>query len=301
MSHLNSTKARRKPTALHCDPVEISNPLGAAGDTANSYSRVSSVNARADDYFRRKYVIDRCLGVVLLVISSPLTLTLFFLVKLTSPGPGFYRQERVGLNGRTFQIVKLRSMVKNAESPGEAVWCVKNDVRVTPLGRALRKLHLDELPQLWNVTKGEMSLVGPRPERPEICQELADQIGDYFRRNAVKPGVTGLAQINLPPDESIDDVRRKQILDLRYIEEANLWLDTRMVMATALRMLGVQGETVMKAMRLCRREYLRQEYPSLVEDFDDELALDHHEPVLVGAVSSNSDGFHSEAAPRNPR
>jgi lipopolysaccharide/colanic/teichoic acid biosynthesis glycosyltransferase len=158
----------------------------------------------------------------------------------------------MGLNGQRFQIIKLRSMRVDAEKEGKAVWCVKQDPRVTRLGRVLRKLHLDELPQLLNVAKGEMSLVGPRPERPPICEKLADQIEDYYRRNVVKPGVTGLAQINLPPDETVEDVRRKQILDLRYIEEANFWLDSRMIIATALRMFGFRGVTVIKWMRLCR-------------------------------------------------
>ncbi|EMI20055.1 undecaprenyl-phosphate galactosephosphotransferase [Rhodopirellula maiorica SM1] len=213
-------------------------------------------------FLRRKYAFDRCLGSVLLVLTAPLMLVLFVLVKLTSPGPGFYRQTRVGLNGKTFEIIKLRSMVKNAEKPGQAVWCVKHDSRVTWLGKILRKLHLDELPQLWNVAAGEMSLVGPRPERPEICESLAEQIELYYDRNKVKPGVTGLAQVNLPPDETIDDVRRKQILDLRYIEEANWWLDMRMITATAMRMVGVKGEVVMKMMGLCRRDLLRERLDS---------------------------------------
>jgi hypothetical protein len=114
------------------------------------------------------------------------------------------------------------------------------------------------LPQLLNVAFGEMSLVGPRPERPEICEDLARHIGGYYDRNAVKPGVTGLAQINLPPDETVDDVRRKQILDMHYIAEANWWLDLRMLVATALRMIGIKGELVMKWMGLCRRDLLHQ-------------------------------------------
>ncbi|TWT54681.1 UDP-N-acetylgalactosamine-undecaprenyl-phosphate N-acetylgalactosaminephosphotransferase [Rubripirellula amarantea] len=203
-------------------------------------------------FFRRKYVLDRLSGTVLLIATSPLVLLLILLVKVTSRGPGLYRQERVGLNGSHFHILKLRSMRIDAEKGGKAVWCVKNDPRVTPLGRLLRKLHLDELPQLVNVARGEMSLVGPRPERPVICKELARQIPNYFNRNCVRPGVTGLAQINLPPDETVDDVRRKQILDLQYIEEVDSWLDLRILFATALRMFGVRGETVTRWMRLCR-------------------------------------------------
>ena len=213
--------------------------------------------AEREAFFRRKYFVDRCVGGVLLVAMSPVLLILFLLVKLMSPGPGFYRQKRVGLHGEPFEIIKLRSMVVNAEKPGQAVWCVKNDARVTRFGRVLRKLHLDELPQLWNVARGEMSLVGPRPERPEICESLAEKIDGYYRRIAVHPGVTGLSQINLPPDEKFEDVQRKQILDLRYIEEANTWLEVRILVATAMRMVGIRGETVMKSMRLCRRDLLR--------------------------------------------
>ena len=207
-------------------------------------------------FFRRKYLLDRVLGCGLLVLTAPLTLALYAMVRLSSPGPGFYRQKRVGLNGKVFEIAKLRSMVKNAEKPGQPVWSVKNDARVTKLGRVLRKLHLDELPQLWNVARGEMSLVGPRPERPEICETLAEKIDGYYDRVAIKPGVTGLAQINLPPDETFEDVLRKQTLDLAYIEEANAWLEIRILFATAMRMFGIKGETVMKAMRLCRRNLL---------------------------------------------
>ncbi len=239
-------------------------------------------------FFRRKYLIDRWVGAVLLVITSPVTLTLFVLVKLTSRGPGFYRQKRVGLNGKVFEIVKLRSMVQNAEKPGQAVWSTKNDARVTRLGKVLRKLHLDELPQLWNVARGEMSLVGPRPERPEICESLAEKIDGYYERVSVKPGVTGLSQINLPPDESFEDVRRKQILDLRYIEEANLWLEIRILTATAMRMFGIKGKTVMKLMCLCRRNLLKAEKPVAVpvQKVDDSF---HPDDTPAFAYSSPSD------------
>ena len=130
-------------------------------------------------FFRRKYVFDRLLGACLLVATAPLTMLLCAAVKLTSKGPGFYRQRRVGLDGKVFEIVKLRTMVVDSEPGGKAVWCVKRDPRITQLGRILRKTHLDELPQLWNVSKGERCLVGPRPERPEICDELASRIEGY--------------------------------------------------------------------------------------------------------------------------
>ncbi len=217
-----------------------------------AHDHQSTAASPRPDFFARKYLMDRCLGAVLLFLFSPLILALYVLVRMTSRGPGFYKQERVGLGGNTFEIYKLRSMVLNAEKPGQPQWAVKGDSRVNLVGRVLRKLHLDELPQLFNVCRGDMSLVGPRPERPQICEDLACQISGYYDRTAVKPGVTGLAQINLPPDESVDDVRRKQILDLHYIENADLWLDLRMIIATALRLFGVQGGMVTKLMRLDR-------------------------------------------------
>lgn len=160
------------------------------------------------------------------------------------------------MNGKLFDVVKLRSMIVDAESNGEAKWCVTNDARITTVGRILRRLHLDELPQLYNVVKGEMSLVGPRPERPEICEKLAQQIACYYDRNTVKPGITGLAQINLPPDETIDDVRRKQVLDLHYIDQANAWLDARIMILTGLYLIGINGEKLIEMMGLNRKHLI---------------------------------------------
>ena len=217
---------------------------------------------RLSEYLPLKSRMDRIFGFILFVLASPLILVLAMIVRLTSTGEAVYRQTRVGKDGKTFELLKLRSMVRDAEAPGNPVWCSVNDLRITRVGRILRKLHLDELPQLWNVAKGEMSLVGPRPERPEICQNLVDEIDDYHSRHRVKPGITGLSQINLPADQTIEDVRRKQILDLRYIEEANLWLDVRMIMATALRTVGISGEIVIKLMSLSRREYLQEQEAS---------------------------------------
>jgi lipopolysaccharide/colanic/teichoic acid biosynthesis glycosyltransferase len=209
-------------------------------------------------FFRRKYVFDKCCGSFLLFVFSPLILVLWLMVKLTSRGPGFYRQTRVGLNGIKFDVIKLRSMRIDAEQSGRAVWCSKGDDRMTWLGKILRALHLDELPQLFNVARGEMSLVGPRPERPQICEELKTKIDGYYDRVLVKPGITGLSQINLPPDTCLADVRRKQVLDLHYINEANWWLEFRILVATTLRMFGIKGVTTMNLMGLCRLSYLNK-------------------------------------------
>lgn len=200
-------------------------------------------------YFRAKYFGDKLIAISLLVLVWPLIGILWLVVKATSPGAGFYAQTRVGLGGRLFKVYKLRSMRCDAESDGP-VWSTKNDKRVTPIGKILRKLHLDELPQLWNVACGDMSMVGPRPERPEITDALEQFIPHYHLRHVVKPGITGLAQVNLEPDTNINLTRKKQVLDVRYIENSNLWLDMRLIFATCLRVFGFSGVTAMNIAKL---------------------------------------------------
>jgi lipopolysaccharide/colanic/teichoic acid biosynthesis glycosyltransferase len=203
-------------------------------------------------YFTWKWRLDVLAAAVLLIPGLPAIVILVVLVRLTSRGPGIFRQRRVGRDGNVFTMYKLRTMTEDAEEKTGAVWTVRNDQRITPLGYWLRKLHLDELPQLINVLRGEMSLVGPRPERPEFVDVLEKEIPGYLKRLAVLPGVTGLAQINLPPDDGLDSVRRKQHLDLLYIESADLWLDLRMMACTSLRLFGIRGETATRWMRLER-------------------------------------------------
>jgi lipopolysaccharide/colanic/teichoic acid biosynthesis glycosyltransferase len=180
----------------------------------------------------------------MLASLSPLLIALFFAVRMTSRGPAVYRQLRSGRGGQPFTIYKFRSMVVDAEKGTGAVWATKNDPRVTPLGMWLRRLHLDELPQLLNIARGEMRFVGPRPERPEIVAELCGTISGYEQRLAVTPGLTGLAQVNLPPDETVDCVKRKFELDLEYISTASASLDLRLVFATALKMTGLPQPVV---------------------------------------------------------
>ncbi|WP_353620942.1 sugar transferase [Rhodopirellula sp. JC639] len=228
-------------------------------DTANCQSRPRRsprVSPAHPVYFPIKHCCERLFAACLLILVSPLILVLIALVRLTSKGPGIYRQERVGLNRCTFDVFKLRTMYQDAEADGQAKWSQKGDPRITSLGRFLRRTHLDELPQLWNVVTGDMSLTGPRPERPCICEKLAGHIRGYYARTNVKPGITGVAQINLEPDRTINDVRRKQCLDLHYIENANAWLDLRMVFATVLRMFGIRGAVVTRWMGLCRKDVL---------------------------------------------
>lgn len=192
---------------------------------------------RPSPYFRRKGRFDRIVAALLLIPALPIIGVLVVLIRVTSRGAAIYRQPRVGKDGRRFVIYKLRSMIDRAEAQTGPVWSQASDPRVTLVGRFLRKFHLDELPQLFNVLKGEMSLVGPRPERPEFVRLLSEKIAGYANRLAVPPGVTGLAQLNLPPDSDLDSVRRKLALDVQYIERAGLFLDVRIVLCTALRMV----------------------------------------------------------------
>ncbi len=194
-----------------------------------------------------KMLLDRTLAAVLLLPALPLIGLLSLLIRMTSSGAGIYRQVRIGRNGRAFTIYKLRSMVHDAEPPGSAgVWCVENDPRVTPLGRWLRDTHLDELPQLFNVIKGDMSLVGPRPERPDFVVTLVKRVPGYAGRFEVPPGVTGLAQINLPPDTDLESVCRKIYLDKKYIRTISLKNDLLMMLCTAAKLFGCDGDWAAK-------------------------------------------------------
>lgn len=158
----------------------------------------SRTHRKTSGYLVRKGVLDRVLAFFMLLFLLPLIVVLLFLVRATSRGPALYRQARVGRDGAVFQLYKIRSMRIDAESSGSGpVWSQACDPRVTKLGRWMRDLHLDELPQLWNVLRGEMSLVGPRPERPEFVSILKQKIPDYEKRLEVLPGITGLAQMNL--------------------------------------------------------------------------------------------------------
>ncbi|MBN2474331.1 MAG: sugar transferase [Pirellulales bacterium] len=197
---------------------------------------------RPTAYFRWKVVLGPVVGTVLLVLSLPIMALLIVLVRLTSEGPGVYRQARLGKDRRTFTMYKIRTMTEDAESECGAVWAKPNDPRVTRIGKILRRLHLDELPQLINVVRGDMSLIGPRPERPEIACVLAEKIPAYFDRCAVRPGITGAAQVILGADEDLDDVRRKVRLDTAYIERASLWLDIRILWATWQRVCGLRSK-----------------------------------------------------------
>jgi lipopolysaccharide/colanic/teichoic acid biosynthesis glycosyltransferase len=210
----------------------IKNPKGHLQDYPVAPLNISVTPSR---YFRWKSFADFGLALLLLLPGLPLIAIAVALVRLTSRGPAIFRQKRVGRSGEIFCIYKVRSMRIDAEASTGPAWAQSADPRVTRIGGFLRRFHLDELPQLFNVLKGEMSLVGPRPERPEFVEVLHRQLPAYTNRLAVRPGVTGLAQLNLPPDSDLDSVHRKVILDIEYIQTANLWLDLRLILCTAFR------------------------------------------------------------------
>lgn len=188
-----------------------------------------------------KRLFDIAASSILLFLTAPIILLFAVLVKLESKGPAFYRQIRVGLFGQPYSVLKLRSMRTDAESSGRAVWAQKDDDRVTKIGRFIRKVRIDELPQTWNVLKGEMSFVGPRPERPEFVSDLEQQLSYYAERHMVKPGITGWAQINYPYGASIEDSRHKLEYDLYYAKNYTPFLDLLILLQTIRVILWPEG------------------------------------------------------------
>jgi lipopolysaccharide/colanic/teichoic acid biosynthesis glycosyltransferase len=204
-------------------------------------------------------VFNATVAFLALVVASPVMLLTAILIRLTSRGPILYTQTRVGvdrrwnrtwalherrredLGGIPFTIYKFRSMRVDAETNGQAVWAKKDDDRCTPIGRFIRKTRIDELPQFWNVLRGDMNIVGPRPERPSIFVRLREQIAEYPVRQRVKPGITGLAQISNPYDASIDDVRRKVHFDVEYMRRQSLAEDVRIMLWTLPVMIFRKG------------------------------------------------------------
>jgi lipopolysaccharide/colanic/teichoic acid biosynthesis glycosyltransferase len=272
-----------------------------AEPTATSDAKVAS-------YCSWKGGLDRIAAAILLVPGLPVIGVLALLVRLTSPGPGIFRQKRVGRDGRHFTMYKIRTMSMDAEHVLGAVWAKSQDGRVTPLGHVLRKLHLDELPQLLNVLWGDMSLVGPRPERPEFVTVLARELPSYRDRLAVRPGITGLAQVNLPPDTDIKSVQRKLALDVEYIRAASLGLDLRLLLCTVGRMLRLPVHGVLRVRR-------QVALPEMASASCDACLVAYASPESVACAGSNGarrrngeashpgadDLAHSSPLPAKPR
>ena len=185
--------------------------------------------------------VHRILALFGLILSLPFAALTALLIKLDSKGSIFYRQERVGKNGRIIQVIKFRSMKMDAEADGKPVWATTADDRTTRVGRVIRKIRLDEIPQFWNIIKGEMSFVGPRPERPHFVAQLAEEIPFYEHRHLVAPGLTGWAQIKYPYGASVEDARQKLQYDLYYIKNQSVALDLLIIFETVKTVLFTRG------------------------------------------------------------
>ncbi|MFN0277861.1 MAG: TIGR03013 family XrtA/PEP-CTERM system glycosyltransferase [Pyrinomonadaceae bacterium] len=186
-------------------------------------------------------ITHRLLALIGLVFSLPVALLTAIVIKLESRGPVFYKQERIGRNGRLFDVIKFRSMNIDAEADGKPIWAASNDERTTRVGRVIRKLRIDEIPQFWNIIKGEMNFVGPRPERPHFVRQLATEIPFYEHRHLVAPGLTGWAQIKYPYGASVSDAIQKLQYDLYYIKNQSLALDMMIVFDTVKTVLFGKG------------------------------------------------------------
>ncbi|MCX6149373.1 MAG: sugar transferase [Ignavibacteriales bacterium] len=188
-----------------------------------------------------KRLMDITISLIILILTAPITILTFIAIKLDTKGPIFYKQNRAGMNGREFNIIKFRSMKQDAEKLSGPVWSQKNDPRITRVGRVIRTVRIDEIPQMINILKGEMSLVGPRPERPFFVEKLSEEIPLYKKRLRVRPGVTGWAQVKHKYDESIEDVKTKLRYDLFYIENMSLRMDLKIIFRTVFVVLFGKG------------------------------------------------------------
>ena len=192
--------------------------------------------------FRRlKRAVDFLLAAGLLVLTAPAAGLVAAAIRLDSRGPALFRQERIGQSGRRFTLLKFRSMSEDAEQATGPVWAAEDDPRITRVGRVIRKIRLDELPQLWNVLRGEMSFIGPRPERPHFVETLQEIVPYYAQRHAVRPGVTGWAQVRYPYGASVEDALEKLQYDLYYIKNMSLFLDFMILLATVQVVLFGRG------------------------------------------------------------
>jgi sugar transferase (PEP-CTERM system associated) len=196
------------------------------------------------EYGRKRHLVKRfcdlLFATVGLILTLPITIVTAILIKIESRGPIFYRQERIGERGATFTIVKFRSMRQDAEKNG-AVWACQNDNRVTKIGSFIRKVRIDEIPQMWNVIRGEMSFVGPRPERPIFVEQLIEKLPYYSLRHTAKPGITGWAQICYPYGASEEDALRKLEYDLYYIKYQSFLFDALIIFRTVKTVLFKKG------------------------------------------------------------
>ncbi len=232
-----------------------------------------------------KTPVEWFFALMVLLLSAPLILLAVVLVKLTSKGPVLYSQSRLGRHGWPFVIYKIRTMYYQCESLTGARWSTPGDKRITPVGRWLRRTHLDELPQLWNVLKGEMSLIGPRPERPEFVPQLEQAIPQYRARLLARPGLSGLAQVQLPPDTDLNSVRLKLAYDLYYIQHFSLGLEMRIFVATILHLLGIPFGAIAQLLRFPSREKAYNNYRQLLPAASGKAGKSSHSRSLDSAAA----------------
>ena len=220
------------PPATTSVPPPVLEGSAALVSTTNLDQCAVDTGCRPAGYFRVKTWVDRCITAALMLVAVPVMIVVGVAVLMLDGRPIFFRQVRVGKEGSQFKIWKFRTMHRNAEERTGAVWSCANDYRVTSLGRWLRRAHLDELPQFLNVLKGDMNLIGPRPERPEFVERLAKEVPGYLGRNQVRPGITGLAQLRLGYDESIAGVPKKLDCDMEYISDTSFLGDLSLLAKT---------------------------------------------------------------------
>jgi lipopolysaccharide/colanic/teichoic acid biosynthesis glycosyltransferase len=220
---------------------------------------------RPSGYQRLKTWLDLVLSPLLLLLTGPLILLAAAAIKLTSRGPAFYKQTRLGRNGQPYTIYKIRTMRHDCEHGTGPRWATKKDPRTVWLGRFLRCTHLDELPQLLNVLRGEMSLIGPRPERPEFVAQLERAIPRYRDRLLVRPGLTGLSQVQLPADTDLSSVRRKVAHDVYYVQRLSLVLDLKILLSTVCYLMGIPFAVPRQLFRLPGGEAVERVFPDRIE------------------------------------
>ncbi len=236
---MGNTTANKKRNLINEDFSDsgADNNLKNTKIVASNYSAPVSLYL----YSRSKRATDIALASIGLLLVVAIFPIVGILVKLNSPGPVLYRQIRLGLNGRSFRVLKFRTMIEDAEVGGHAVWAVDKDPRVTRIGRILRNLYIDELPQWWNVMRGEMSAVGPRPERPELASIISKSVHGFSNRLVAKPGITGLAQVSYRYGANVRDARNKFRFDNLYNENASYVLDVKIIVQTFRRILMSKG------------------------------------------------------------
>jgi lipopolysaccharide/colanic/teichoic acid biosynthesis glycosyltransferase len=228
------------PTMTPPRSRRLSRLTAVAVPEAKTMSFPLTPSAKVQRLSQIKTVVDYPIALLMSLVALPVVLLAVLLVRLTSRGPAIYSQRRVGLGGKVFTIYKIRTMYHECESLTGPRWAMIGDPRITPLGHVLRKLHIDELPQLWNVLRGEMAMIGPRPERPEIVAELRRSVPSYDRRHVVKPGITGFAQVHLPPDTNTQSVKNKVAYDRHYIRKMGATMDLYVYFCTALKVFHLK-------------------------------------------------------------